>query len=196
MSIKLTEVMIPVGELKLGMHVIRLDRPWSETNFLLQGFIVNDIDLLNALVQQCDYVYIEDRAESESIRTKHLGSVKRTDKAVKLTRQTTRPHSPTNKETYSSLHKHSDIKEQRPPATKRISYINKVTTEKALPSAKAAYTSAKKTVESFMDGVRVGSMIDMNEARDTVNEIVDDILKNKDAMAWLTKIKNKGDRTC
>lgn len=191
MSIRLTEVMIPVGDIRIGMHVIRLDRPWSETNFLIQGFIVTDTDILNALIQQCDYLYIEDREETENLGTKHLGSVKQTDKTVKFSRQTTQPHTATNKATYSSLHKHSASKQQRPPANKRISYINNISTEKALPSAKAAYTSAKKTVESFMDGVRVGSMIDMNQARETVNEIVDDILKNKDAMAWLTKIKNK-----
>jgi putative nucleotidyltransferase with HDIG domain len=80
----------------------------------------------------------------------------------------------------------------RPPqGKKKISYINKIHTEKALPQAKADYSSAKTTVNSIMDGIRIGRMIDMNEARVTVNHIVDGILQNKDALAWLTKIKDK-----
>ena len=34
------ETEIPVSQLAIGMHVIRLDRPWEDTDFLLQGFIL------------------------------------------------------------------------------------------------------------------------------------------------------------
>ena len=42
-----------------------------------------------------------------------------------------------------------------------------------------------------MEGIRIGRMIDMNEARETVDHIVEGILQNKDALAWITKIKDK-----
>ena len=31
---------ISVDELKLGMYVSKLDRPWTETPFVFQGFIL------------------------------------------------------------------------------------------------------------------------------------------------------------
>jgi Domain of unknown function (DUF3391) len=31
---------VPVGELEFGMYVSELDRPWTETPFLFQGFVL------------------------------------------------------------------------------------------------------------------------------------------------------------
>lgn len=191
MTIEFTEVMIPVGELELGMHVIRLDRPWSETDFLIQGFIINDPDIIDALVQQCDFVYIEGKSIAESEHSKGSIPAPRAEKKGFFSRLTPGASSAKKKETQPLIKKQQSGKDGPPRGNKKISYINKISTEQALPSAKLAYSSAKRTVESIMDGIRIGRMIDMNEARETVNNIVDDILKNKDALAWLTKIKNK-----
>ena len=49
---------LPAADLKLGMHVVELDRPWLETDFLIQGFIVQDQQEIDAFIRQCDYVYI------------------------------------------------------------------------------------------------------------------------------------------
>ena len=46
-------------DLRPGMYVCELDRPWLDTPFLLQGFeVANDADI-EAVMQQCDYVYID-----------------------------------------------------------------------------------------------------------------------------------------
>ncbi len=45
--------------LKSGMYVSKLDRPWVQTPFLLQGFFVKDKDDINKLVEYCEYVYID-----------------------------------------------------------------------------------------------------------------------------------------
>ena len=120
MSIKLTELMIPVGELKIGMHVIRLDCPWADTNFLIQGFVINDIDTLNALVQQCDYVYIESRETLETVRKKHLASTKRVEKAAKFSAKATSLNASNNITIESLSPKHSASKQQRPSADERM----------------------------------------------------------------------------
>lgn len=52
---------VPVQNLKLGMYVARLDRPWSETPIALQGFQIQSIGTLNLLQEHCSYVYdVED----------------------------------------------------------------------------------------------------------------------------------------
>ncbi|MBA55451.1 MAG: hypothetical protein CMK89_13435 [Pseudomonadales bacterium] len=52
-------IKVPTDQLKLGMHVSRLDRPWLDTPFLFQGFPVHDEDDLTALKNICEFVYID-----------------------------------------------------------------------------------------------------------------------------------------
>jgi hypothetical protein len=49
--------------LKVGMFVAELDRPWTETPFLLQGFVVENDKQIAALRKYCKYVIV-DRARS------------------------------------------------------------------------------------------------------------------------------------
>ena len=62
---EIVETRIDVAELALGMHVVRLDRPWEETDFLLQGFVIRDASEIEALRLQCDFVFIEGRLEPQ-----------------------------------------------------------------------------------------------------------------------------------
>ena len=54
---------ISVSELTLGMYVAELDRPWTETPFLFQGFRLTDEGDLDSLRELCQYVYIEQEEE-------------------------------------------------------------------------------------------------------------------------------------
>lgn len=56
---------IPVAELKIGMFVADIDRPWMDTPFLLQGFMVEDDSQIAQLRQFCVHVTI-DRARSSA----------------------------------------------------------------------------------------------------------------------------------
>src|SRR5690349_17135602 len=50
-------------DLKIGMFVADLDRPWVDTPFLLQGFLIEDEEQIAALRTHCEYVIV-DRARS------------------------------------------------------------------------------------------------------------------------------------
>ena len=50
-------------DLKVGMFVADLDRPWVDTPFLLQGFVIEDQEQIAALKAHCEYVMV-DRARS------------------------------------------------------------------------------------------------------------------------------------
>jgi len=54
------------SQLQHGMFVADLDRPWLESPFLLQGFVIEDDEQLQALKQLCEFVYID--------RTKSIGN--------------------------------------------------------------------------------------------------------------------------
>ena len=52
-------IQIAVKDLKIGMYVSKLDRPWLETSFLFQGFELKTSHDIKEVQQQCDYVYID-----------------------------------------------------------------------------------------------------------------------------------------
>ena len=53
------KIQLHASQLKVGMFVIELDRPWLGTPFLFQGFRIRSADDIEKLRSQCDYVYID-----------------------------------------------------------------------------------------------------------------------------------------
>jgi HD-GYP domain-containing protein (c-di-GMP phosphodiesterase class II) len=50
---------IEVGELEFGMYIAELDRPWTDTPFMFQGFLLNTEQQLAALKKFCKHVFID-----------------------------------------------------------------------------------------------------------------------------------------
>jgi cyclic di-GMP phosphodiesterase len=50
---------IPVDELEFGMYVAELDRPWTDTPFLFQGFNIQNQQQINALKKFCKHVFVD-----------------------------------------------------------------------------------------------------------------------------------------
>jgi HD-GYP domain-containing protein (c-di-GMP phosphodiesterase class II) len=50
---------VPVGELRFGMYVAELDRPWTDTPFAFQGFILSTQQQLDALKKYCAAVLVD-----------------------------------------------------------------------------------------------------------------------------------------
>jgi HD-GYP domain-containing protein (c-di-GMP phosphodiesterase class II) len=164
----IVETEIPVSQLAIGMHVVRLDRPWEDTNFLLQGFVIQNEDDLLAVQAQCRTVFVEGRVDVTSAF---------------------RPQSGASRPDKTSAQKKSSLPQ------KKVTYINKVDTARELGRARAHYGQARETAKSLMSGIRLGRMLDMNQIRDTVDSTVDSVLRNENALLLLSKIKSKDDYT-
>jgi HD-GYP domain-containing protein (c-di-GMP phosphodiesterase class II) len=50
---------IPVEKLAFGMFVSKLDRPWTETPFAFQGFVLQKDKQLEVLKKYCKHVYVD-----------------------------------------------------------------------------------------------------------------------------------------
>ena len=50
---------VPVSELRFGMYVAELDRPWTETPFRFQGFVLSSEQQLEALKKYCKTVVVD-----------------------------------------------------------------------------------------------------------------------------------------
>lgn len=58
------KIKIPADLLELGMYVAELDKPWIETPFIFQGFLITNDDELDQLHQHCKYAFV-DRNKSQ-----------------------------------------------------------------------------------------------------------------------------------
>jgi HD-GYP domain-containing protein (c-di-GMP phosphodiesterase class II) len=50
---------IPVTQLQFGMYVAELDRPWTDTPFMFQGFVLSTPEQLEALKAYCKHVFVD-----------------------------------------------------------------------------------------------------------------------------------------
>jgi HD-GYP domain-containing protein (c-di-GMP phosphodiesterase class II) len=50
---------VPVHKLKFGVYIHDLDRPWTETQFMYQGFVLSTQVQLDALKKYCKHVFID-----------------------------------------------------------------------------------------------------------------------------------------
>lgn len=48
-----------MGELQFGMYVAELDRPWTDTPFMFQGFVLRSEQQLAALKKFCKHVFVD-----------------------------------------------------------------------------------------------------------------------------------------
>ena len=140
---EVVETRVHVSELALGMHVVRLDRAWEETDFLLQGFVIRNSQEIHSLQAQCNFVFIEGRLDTASQHTRPA-------------RSETRPKSSSG---FFGMFKGSSkkAKEQEQVATqpktrKRVTYINKVDLGTELPFAAVKFEDAQQTAKSIMSG--------------------------------------------
>jgi HD-GYP domain-containing protein (c-di-GMP phosphodiesterase class II) len=178
---EIVESQVDVSELAIGMHVIRLDRPWEDTNFLLQGFVIRSQSEIDALRAQCEFVVIEGRVRSAP-RAK---PEKNPPKASGLKRLFSRKTAPAPaKKTANAV-----------PPRKRVTYINKVDAGQEMATAVIRFEEAQKTAKSIMSGLRVGRTLDLNNARTVVNSCVESVLRNENALLLLTKIKHQDEYT-
>jgi HD-GYP domain-containing protein (c-di-GMP phosphodiesterase class II) len=56
---EIEEQKVDVRDLVPGMYVCRLDRPWTETPFPLQGFLIDTTDEVRELTRLCRHVFVD-----------------------------------------------------------------------------------------------------------------------------------------
>jgi len=162
----LAKVLVPVGQLTIGMYVAELDRPWVETSFLFQGFEIKTEEELRAIKDICNHVYVDTTKRRKSVQQAPI-SFKRVIAAEK----------PLEIASYGS-----------PP--KKLGKF-----EKEFSRAGRVYENAEIVVSNFMCTVENGGGIDSVLAKNAVSECVESVLHSPDAMLWLSQLRNRDEYT-
>ncbi|HLU60939.1 MAG TPA: HD-GYP domain-containing protein [Gammaproteobacteria bacterium] len=159
-----------VADLEIGMYVAELDRPWIESPFLFQGFVVQTADELELLRETCRYVYVDDDRREEDAE----------DRTIRLSINM-RPQA--NPERGGAEWRRIAMEERRAGF------------ERELQRMHAVREHARGYVKNLMQDVRFGRAIDTDRARQVVTEMVDTITAQPDAALWLTQLKQAHEYT-
>jgi HD-GYP domain-containing protein (c-di-GMP phosphodiesterase class II) len=163
---------VSTANLKVGMYVSKLDRPWIQTPFLIQGFFIEDKAEINQLVEYCDYVYID--IEMGEKADMYLDTVSVTP-SFEVKRRLA-----SNRQVESILN----------TGKKQVTYTNNKTTREELPVARAAFEQATKCVAHVMENdIRKGKL-DIARVKQAVEPILDSVIRNLDAFMWLSKMQH------
>lgn len=185
---------ISTSELKLGMFVVEIDRPWTETPFMMQGFLLQTPEQLRAMQQYCRTVVI-DRARS--VGEHYSAKIVEKDDPRRLPDGT--------------LRQHPDITESRIEAqrflkvarsfkgrihTKRQPHVPRVRAEDGRSRIESELLYSAPIVDDVYRALRETRLaIDSNGAIDVeridslVGEMAAGVQRNPDALLWLTRLK-------
>lgn len=174
----LKKIKLPVSDLRAGMYVTELDRPWLGTPFLTQGFPLLTEQDIQAVRKECEYVYV-DALQSDSSQQRRL-----TQRAASTQTDAAKPENNGSRTPLMSRL----FKSKRGPDARRdiVTPVSR---------AKPAFDQTRKLVRDVFDEVRLGKSIDTPQTKEVVSKCVDQVIQNPDAMMLLTSIKNKDDYT-
>ncbi len=158
------EKKLTTSELRIGMYVSRVDRPWIETPFLFQGFLIrNDHDIDN-LRRYCKYVYVD---ESKADQGKHEPLL-----------------------TFGSIPLSEELRAIPGMPSQCIAYEDSAAVEEELPRARQTKQTLGKVLEMLVQDIRVDRKIDTASMKPAVDEMVQSVIRNPDALLWLTKLRS------
>lgn len=173
---------IGVQNLRLGMYVSELDRPWIESRFLFQGFEIRSQEELDELARVCKYVYIETDVEYKDGKPRprrplSVGAPAPDEFAAKRIG-------------FEILDKFASPQPAKPPR-----YPDQVPVEQELPQARELADNTKTLIDSIFEDARMGRTLDSRTAKTAVAGMVGSILRNPDALVWFNQLKNKDEYT-
>lgn len=161
--------MVSTAYLKTGMYVSRLDRPWVETPFLLQGFLIKDDDDIYMLVTHCNYVYID---TALGVKAEfYLDTVSSFPSRERLAKNT-------------------QIETILNTGKKNVVYEDKATTLDELPAAESAFDEASSCVARIVEHDLRTGQLDIVNVKAAVSPILDSMIRNSDAFMWLSKMRH------
>ena len=174
------EVKIPVQNLKLGMYVARLDRPWSQTPIALQGFQIQSVGTISLLQEHCSYVYIDVRKSEQPQPSPYqdMGGDQGDTGSSRGQAARGKPRAPA-----------------APLPERRRSYQDATPVTEEVEAAGEAHTEVSAVVSELMSDVKAGKKLVAAGVNDAVQRLMDTVMRNPDAMLWLRMLKHRDEYT-
>lgn len=161
----MNKIKVELHELKPGMFVCELDRPWLETPYLLQGVYIRGSEEIEELKRYCTFVYVDPEKSQRDVAG-HLraGSARG---ALEM----------------------EGAKAPKYRHPKAVEYRDLATVEQELGQAKEIRTNVRDLLTSIEQDIRSDRVLDRERLNEAVESMTDSIIRNPDALFLLTKLR-------
>ncbi|MGC1441721.1 MAG: HD-GYP domain-containing protein [Burkholderiaceae bacterium] len=241
---------IATRNLKIGMFVAELDRPWLDTPFLIQGFLLDAESELQSLQSHCKFVFVDldmsDPSVVDAIRSAEMKKLPIHEErprrepfkfSTKTGTGTTKPIKDrrisndgrvrfknylrlvdpkagykdtsllgrisslldrlfSKKENRGKLLSEAkdrlgELRKTLPPDIKLRRYQDKSSVEQELPRARTAFDKSEATLRTLASDVKSGRLPSLEQASEVVDDIVQSMIDNPDAMMWVARMRDE-----
>lgn len=173
---------IAVHDLKPGMFVAALDRPWRGTPFLFQGFEIRSSDEIVALHDCCKHVYV-------------LAEANHGPAGSRSARKPLVPVSDSSESQTSISADFSILKRFQSDRPQKSRYKDQAILEQEMRRVKEIEREARVAIFSILDDARLGRSVDSGAAKRVVSKIGQSVIRNPDALICLGQLKKKDEYT-
>lgn len=159
-------VILNPDELRLGMYVSYLDRPWADTTFPFKGFRIDSEKDLKQLRETCEYVFVDPQ----------------------------RGVSRGGYEDYFEKKAHT-AKFERPIEVllEQKEYVDAHPTEQEFRAAKAAHAGFRDAVVKTYEMARAGGLQDLSLIKKARGPLIESVERMPDALLYLVRTQPSGD---
>lgn len=175
------QLKVEANEVTVGMFISRLDRPWTQTPFPLQGFYIRDAEEIKQIKTHCRYVYIDIAKGVKPIETK-LKTSSTASSNAKVTRRMTRG-------------KVADVKVAPIKVRRDVYSVEIQPLKKEVIKAKQLHQKVFSAVSEVVESLECSSELPIQGTKRVASEMVDSILRNPDAFSWLSQVREQDEHT-
>jgi len=172
---------VPVANIKVGMYICKLDRPWLDTPFPFQGFYLRTKGEIDDVQRFCDYVYIDAEKGTQTYKESEINKpspllvkerlAMKKGKCVKS----------------SDLRKFSLNIGKYDEGTKPF--------KREIKNAKSLFSDLTHSIEQLSFDLRVGKGLNLSHTKQVTKKVVSSVIKNPNTMVWLSRLREKGEYT-
>ena len=169
-------------DLRWGMYISSLDRPWLESPFLFQGFELQTPQEMELLKKHCKHVYINIIKGVDALTTRNRTEYESRMRAIQV-------------EEEKIALKVREIADSPATPRQRPAYVDQVPLEKEIVYAKEVEADARETIREIIKHVQKGRDFGIALVTKVVTNMVNSIIRNPDALVCLTYMRKISDYT-
>ena len=198
----LMKVKLDVSRLQKGMYVCELDRPWTETSYLLQGVLIQSAEDIATLQDLCTFVYVDAEKSHDSIQAELQTIIGNTEQVFRPRLQTISASEESEQPFKSHLQtitSNENIQEKSTFSSKgdesQAADLEQNNFQKELKIARKLHSRTRAYIDTALEDVRLGQSVNTSEAKEIVSEVANSITRSPHALVWLTNMKARDEYT-
>lgn len=181
-------------DVKIGMFIAEIDRPWIETPFRLQGFLLENVDQMRALQEYCREVVVD-----HTLPVGEHHSSKVIDVSARLLGLDGLPRShPSDVESRLQASQFLNVARSFKGRihTTRVAHVPRIRSEDGRSRLESELLYSAPIVDDVYRALREARMeidsagaVDVERLDGLVGEMASGVERNPDALLWLTRLK-------